>query len=94
MALSDAGAGKVTDPIRVEGGNFIYLYVANRDVPKIDVATEDFKKMLNALARQNARTTLLGRASFNFSGENAGENSKGLLDELTSDPADSIPLAQ
>jgi hypothetical protein len=50
--------------------------------------------MLNALARQNARTTLLGRASFNFSGESGSENSKGLLDELTSDPADGIPLAQ
>ena len=94
LALSDAGAGKVTDPIRVEGGNFIYLYVANRDVPKIDVTTEDFKKMLNALARQNARTTLLGRASFNFGGESGNENSKGLLDELTSDPTGIMPEAQ
>ncbi len=94
LALSDAGAGKVTDPLRVEGGNFIYLYVANRDVPKVDVNGEDFKKMLNALARQNARTTLLGRASFNFSGENGSENSKGLLDELTSDPSSSIPSAR
>jgi nitrogen fixation protein FixH len=94
LALSDAGVGKVTDPLRVEGGNFIYLYVANREVPKIDVTTEDFKKMLSALARQNARTTLLGRASFNFNGENGSENSKGLLDELTSDPTGSVPITR
>lgn len=92
-ALGEAGVGKVTAPIRVAGGSFVFLRVAKREVPAIDTQGEAFRNVLAQVQRQNARTTLLGDAGFGGL-EIEGVSSKGLLDELTTEPAAATPAAR
>jgi len=90
--LSETTVGKVGAPLRVAGGNFVYLRVVKREAPAIDTAGESFRNVLAQVERQNARTTLFGEASLGFEPE--GASSRGLLDELTSDPTGIAPAAR
>lgn len=86
-ALSEAGVGKVTDGIRVAGGDFVYLLPTKREAAPVDPASEAFRNALGNVARQNARTTLYGNPGFTLpNGQTIGGGGIGLLDELTTQP--------
>lgn len=86
-ALSEAGVGRVTDGIRVAGGDFVYLLPTKREVAPVDPASEAFRNALGNVARQNARTTLYGNPGFTLpNGQTIGGGGIGLLDELTTQP--------
>ena len=91
--LSETAVGKVASPLRVTGGNFAFLRVVKREAPAIDVTSEKFRDVVSQVERINARTTLLGRPAFGGL-EMEGGSSKGLLDELTSDPSGVAPAAR
>lgn len=85
--LSEAGVGKVTDGIRVAGGDFVYLLPTKRETAPVDPASEAFRNALGNVARQNARTTLYGNPGFTLpNGQTIGGGGIGLLDELTTQP--------
>ena len=86
-ALSEAGVGKVTDGIRVAGGDFVYLLATKREAAPVDPASEAFRNALGNVARQNANTTLYGNPGFTLpNGQTIGGGGIGLLDELTTQP--------
>ena len=89
--LSETAVGKVAAPLRVTGGNFVFLRVVKREAPAVDVASENFRKVLAQVERMNARTTLLGQPSFDGLGMEGG---KGLVDELTTDPSGVAPAVR
>jgi peptidyl-prolyl cis-trans isomerase D len=86
-ALTEAGEGKVTEGIRVAGGDFAYLLPTKREVTPVDPSSEAFRNAMANVARQNARTTLYGNPGFTLpNGQTIGGGGVGLLDELTSQP--------
>lgn len=90
--LTEAGEGKPTGAIRVTGGNFVYLLATKREVSPVDTASEAFRNAMANVARQNARTTLLGNPGFTLpNGQTIGGGGVGLLDELTSQPQVGAP---
>lgn len=92
-ALAEAGEGKVTEGIRVAGGDFAYLLASKREVTPADPASEAFRNAMANLARQNARTTLFGNPGITLpNGQTIGGGGVGLLDELTSQPEVGTPL--
>lgn len=91
--LSETAVGKVASPLRVTGGDFVFLRVVKREAPAIDVASDKFRNVVTQVERINARTTLLGQTAFGGF-EMEGAASKGLLDELTSDPSGVAPAVR
>lgn len=91
--LSETAVGKVASPLRITGGHFAFLRVVKREAPAIDVSSEKFRNVVSQVERMNARTTLLGQPAFGGF-ETEGASSKGLLDELTSDPNEIAPAAR
>lgn len=84
--LGETPVGKVSAPLRVTGGSFAFLRVVKREAPAVDPKGEMFRNVLTQVERQNARTTLFGQSSpYGLEGD-----SKGLLDELTTDPTSAI----
>ena len=92
-ALVEAGKGKVTEPIPVTGGDFVFLYASGQEVPTIDAKDTRFQTILTAVTQQQARTTLNGNPGIRLpNGEVIGAAGMGLLDELTTAPGAPAPL--
>jgi peptidyl-prolyl cis-trans isomerase D len=92
-ALAESGKGKVTEPIPVTGGDFVFLYASGQEVPAIDAKDTRFQTILTAVTQQQARTTLNGNPGIRLpNGEIIGAAGMGLLDELTTAPGAAAPL--
>lgn len=86
-ALADAGKGKVTEPVRLVGGDVAFLLATGQETPAIDPKDARFQRVLAAVAEQQARVTLLGNPGILLpDGERLGAGGMGLLDELTTAP--------
>lgn len=85
-ALSEAGEGKSTDPVRLAGGDFVILHALKREVPSIDPKDPRLEAILGNLAANFAETTLEGARGFDPSTGRLTRTGTGLLDELTTAP--------